>query len=63
MLALCDKIMVLCPGRLMGVVHASKATKEELGLMMTGARDLSEVNGKIAGIAKDSAISEEDGNA
>lgn len=47
----------------MGVVHASKATKEELGLMMTGARDLSEVNGKIAGIAKDSAISEEDGNA
>ena len=34
-----------------------------LGLMMTGARDLSEVNGKIAGIAKDSAISEEDGNA
>ena len=63
MLALCDKIMVLCHGRLMGVVHASKATKEELGLMMTGARDLSEVNGKIAGIAKDSAISEEDGNA
>ena len=39
MLALCDKIMVLCHGRLMGVVHASKATKEELGPMMTGARD------------------------
>jgi len=56
MLALCDKIMVLCHGKLMGVVHAHKATKEELGLMMTGAKDISEVNGKVAGIAKDSAI-------
>ena len=58
MLALCDKIMVLCHGKLMGVVHAHKATKEELGLMMTGAKDISEVNGKVAGIAKDSAIQE-----
>lgn len=63
MLALCDKIMVLCHGRLMGVVHAYKATKEELGLMMTGAKNISEINGKIAGIAKDSNIGEEDGNA
>jgi len=63
MLALCDKIMVLCHGKLMGVVHAHKATKEELGLMMTGVKDISEINGKIAGIAKDSNIGEEDGNA
>ena len=55
-LALCDKIMVLCHGRLMGVVHAHKTTKEQLGLMMTGALDLSDQNGKIAGIAKDSRI-------
>ena len=41
MLALCDKIMVLCHGRMMGVVHAHKTSKEELGLMMTGALDLS----------------------
>lgn len=61
MLALCDKIMVLCHGKLMGVVHAHKATKEELGLMMTGARNISEINGKIAGIAKDSNLDEEDG--
>ena len=55
MLALCDKIMVLCHGKLMGVVHAHKTTKEELGLMMTGALDLSEKYAdKIAGIAKDS---------
>lgn len=59
LMALCDKIMVLCHGKVMGVVHASKTTKEELGLMMTGALDLSEVKGKPAGIAKDSNIKEE----
>ncbi len=54
MMALCDKIMVLCHGKLMGVVHAHKTTKEELGLMMTGALDLSEkYHDKPAGIAKD----------
>ncbi len=57
MLALCDKIMVLCHGRVMGVVHAHKTSKEELGLMMTGALDLSEKYAdKPAGIAKDSLI-------
>lgn len=59
MLSLCDKIMVLCHGKLMGVVHAHKTSKEELGLMMTGAKDLSEINGKVAGIAKDSNINED----
>ena len=55
MMALCDKILVLCHGRVMGVVHAHKTTKEELGLMMTGALDLSEKDAnKPAGIAKDS---------
>ena len=44
MLALCDKIMVLCHGKNMGIVHADKTTKEELGLMMTGALDLTEKN-------------------
>ena len=42
MMALCDKIMVMCHGRLMGVVHAAKTNKEELGLMMTGALDLTD---------------------
>ncbi len=55
MLSLCDKIMVLCHGKVMGVVHAHKTNKEELGLMMTGALDLSEKYAdKPAGIAKDS---------
>ena len=59
MLALCDKIMVICHGKLMGVVHAEKATKEQLGLMMTGALDLQVENAKQYGIAKDSNITEE----
>ena len=54
MMALCDKIMVLCHGKVMGVVHAHKTTKEELGLMMTGALDLIyKYEDKPAGIAKD----------
>jgi len=59
MIALCDKIMVLCHGRLMGVVHAHKTSKEELGLMMTGALDLSEkYEDKPAGIARDTRFGE-----
>ena len=57
MLALCDKIMVLCHGKNMGIVHASKVSKEELGLMMTGSRNLTEE--KEYGKAKDSNLSDE----
>ena len=53
--------MVLCHGKLMGIVHAHKTTKEELGLMMTGALDLSEKNAeKRAGIAKDTLFPEDE---
>ena len=59
MMALCDKIMVLCHGKLMGVVHAHKTSKEELGLMMTGSLDLTDkYEDKPAGIAKDSRFGE-----
>ena len=59
MMALCDKIMVLCHGKLMGIVHAHKVTKDQLGLMMTGALDLVNVHeGKPAGIAKDTLFAE-----
>lgn len=62
MMALCDKILVLCHGKVMGVVHAHKTTKEELGLMMTGALDLSEkYEDKPAGFAKDTLFSEQNG--
>ena len=61
MLALCDKIMVLCHGKVMGVVHAHKTSKEELGLMMTGALDLSrKYEDKPAGFAKDTRFGEND---
>ena len=54
MIALCDKIMVLCHGKVMGVVHAHKTSKEELCLMMTGSLDLTnKYEDKPAGFAKD----------
>ena len=60
MIALCDKIMVLCHGKLMGVVHAHKTNKEELGLMMTGSLDLTDkYEDKPAGIAKDTLFGDE----
>lgn len=59
MLALCDKIMVLCHGKVMGIVHATKTTKEELGLMMTGVLNLvRDDEEKHTGIAKDTNIKE-----
>ena len=63
-MALCDKIMVLCHGKIMGVVHAHKTTKEELGLMMTGALDLIyKYEDKPAGIAKDTRFGEQEEEA
>ncbi len=61
MLALCDKILVLCHGKVMGIVHANKTTKEELGLMMTGALNLTEEKReKNLGLAKDSRLTEDE---
>ncbi len=37
LLELCDRIMVLNSGKIAGIVDARTATKEELGLMMTGS--------------------------
>ncbi|MCR4688038.1 MAG: ABC transporter ATP-binding protein [Saccharofermentans sp.] len=56
MLALCDKIMVMCHGKLQGVVNGNNATKEDIGLMMTGALNIVNKEGKTDGIAKDSII-------
>ena len=35
LLELCDRILVLCGGKVSGIVDARTATKEEIGLMMT----------------------------
>ncbi len=37
MLELCDRIMVLCRGRVTGIVDAKDVTKEQIGLLMTDA--------------------------
>lgn len=61
MMELCDKILVLCHGRVMGVVHAQKTSKEELGLMMTGSKNLLDLKeDKHFGIAKDSNIDDKE---
>ncbi|MGI6731938.1 MAG: ABC transporter ATP-binding protein [Anaerovoracaceae bacterium] len=36
LMELCDRIMVLCNGKVTGIVDPSKVTKEEIGLLMTG---------------------------
>ena len=35
LLELCDRIVVLCGGKVSGIVDGRTATKEEIGLMMT----------------------------
>jgi len=37
LIELCDRIMVMCGGKVTGIVDAKHATKEMLGLMMTGS--------------------------
>ncbi len=39
LLELCDRIAVLCAGRLNGIVDARTATKEEVGVLMTHLRE------------------------
>ena len=38
LLALCDRILVMCNGKVSGIVDARTATKEEIGLMMTNMK-------------------------
>ena len=35
LLELCDRILVLCGGRVSGIVDGRTASKEQIGLMMT----------------------------
>ena len=39
LLALCDRILVLCGGKVSGIVDARRITKEEIGLLMTKVPD------------------------
>jgi len=40
---LCDRIMVLCDGKLTGIVSANESSREEIGMMMVGNTDATEV--------------------
>ena len=40
LLELSDRIMVLCHGRITGIVDARSTTKEEIGMMMTGENNM-----------------------
>nr|MCR5422476.1 ABC transporter ATP-binding protein [Bacilli bacterium] len=60
LMTFCDKIMVLYEGRCMGVVHTKDTTKEEIGLMMTGGKNLLEESPeKNWGKASDSFLTED----
>ena len=39
LLALCDRIAVLCDGKLNGIVDGRTVTKEEVGMLMTHLRE------------------------
>ena len=41
-MALCDRIMVLCGGRMNGILDGRTATKEEVGLLMTKLQNTEE---------------------
>jgi len=42
LMALCDRIMVLCHGKVTGIVDPNNVTKEEIGLLMTGSSRIEE---------------------
>ncbi len=57
LLAFCDKIMVLSDGESMGIVHTKDVTKEEIGLMMLGQKNLTKLYPeKNYGFAEDSLL-------
>jgi simple sugar transport system ATP-binding protein len=46
LIELCDRIMVICGGRVTGIVDGRTATKEELGILMTKAEGKTETEEK-----------------
>lgn len=60
MLQLCDKIMVLCHGKVTGIIDASMATKERLGLMMTGMFASEAFKDKPEAVIEDGQLGEDD---
>ncbi|MGH0053690.1 MAG: hypothetical protein ACQ5SW_09905 [Sphaerochaetaceae bacterium] len=46
MLELCDRILVLCGGKVSGIVDARNTTKDQIGLMMTSVGQRRTSDGK-----------------
>ena len=63
MLQLCDKILVLCHGRVTGIVEAAMATKEKLGLMMTGMFASEAFKDTPQAVVEDGQFTEDEGKA
>ncbi|MBE6648890.1 MAG: ABC transporter ATP-binding protein [Ruminococcaceae bacterium] len=45
---LCDRIVVICAGKVTGILDARNTTKEEIGLLMTKTEGIYDVDGKEA---------------
>ena len=60
LLALCDRILVLCGGKISGIVDARNITKEEIGLMMTKVPDEVQIY-RYPGCEEGEAISNDGG--
>ena len=43
LIELCDRIMVLCDGKVTGIVDARNTTKEQLGMLMAGSNGAEEL--------------------
>ena len=39
LIQLCDRVMVICSGEITGILQGDEATKEEIGLLMTGHKN------------------------
>ena len=44
LLALADRILILCGGKVNGIVDGRTATKEEVGMLMTNLKETSEAD-------------------
>ncbi len=49
LIELCDRIMVICAGKITGIVDGRVARKDEIGLLMTKSLEVEGINSAVAG--------------
>lgn len=52
LIELCDRIMVICGGKITGIVPGRDAKKEEIGLLMTSNTQLSDIDNNVTEVAE-----------